>query len=221
MKVGIVPCAGYGTRFKTKGWSKELAPILTKDGDWVPVMDFILERMKIGGCQRIIILLNSSKTDILKVYANQGYEFMFEDGTKDWFDYVQRTEVSPTDEIFIGYPDTIWFPKEYMGMLTEWDNFPIWNETPILVTFKVPDPQNFGTVVEKKGKFIVEDKPKKPKTKRIWGWIYCRGSHLSNLKRTMFKTGDFNIMNPLPNGEYFDVGTVDGYKKAQEYVSKT
>src|SRR3954447_7084863 len=58
--VGVVPAAGYATRLQPLDRSKE---VLHVDGR--PVIDYLVERMRVGGCSELRVVTRPEKEDVV------------------------------------------------------------------------------------------------------------------------------------------------------------
>src|SRR5688500_17571449 len=71
---GIVPAAGAGTRIQPLAFSKELLPVGSRigvDGVERPraVSEYLVERMILGGADKICFVVSPGKADILAYYG--------------------------------------------------------------------------------------------------------------------------------------------------------
>src|SRR5205807_806300 len=74
---GIIPAAGKGSRIQPLAFSKELLPVSGRiEGDVRrprAVSDYLMERLVIGGADRICIVISPGKSDILEYYGGPAY----------------------------------------------------------------------------------------------------------------------------------------------------
>src|SRR6188474_1254919 len=72
---GIVPAAGAGTRIQPLAFSKELLPVGSRfDGEAErprAVSEYLVERMILGGADRICFVIAPGKSDILEYYGSR------------------------------------------------------------------------------------------------------------------------------------------------------
>src|SRR5919205_256997 len=70
---GIVPAAGSGTRIQPLAFSKELLPVGSRfDGQTErprAVSEYLVERMAIGGADKVCFVISPGKSDILEYYG--------------------------------------------------------------------------------------------------------------------------------------------------------
>src|SRR3954452_3911078 len=70
---GIIPAAGGGTRMQPLAFSKELLPVGSRFDGQIErpraVSEYLVERMAIGGADKICFVIAPGKSDILEYYA--------------------------------------------------------------------------------------------------------------------------------------------------------
>ena len=73
LRWGIVPAAGRGTRIQPLAFSKELLPVGTRfDGATErprAVTEHLLDRMVLGGVNRVCFVISPEKTDIIRYFG--------------------------------------------------------------------------------------------------------------------------------------------------------
>jgi dTDP-glucose pyrophosphorylase len=238
--IGIIPAAGAGTRIQPLGCSKELLPVGSRNVDGVErpkaVSEYLVERMIAAGARQICIVISAEKSDIVRYFAERDYAaeifYAVQQRPRGLCDAIFRAEpfVRPDEPVLIGLPDTIWFPENAFRASVE--NGPDVN----LVLFPVPNPSAFDAVIcDKSGRVVqVEVKQSNPASHWIWGAVTASGrafhdlrmlwesrrredEYLGHLLNAYIAAG--NIVHATANGEhYMDVGTMDGYHKAQDYL---
>jgi dTDP-glucose pyrophosphorylase len=132
--------------------------------------------------------------------------------------------------VLIGLPDTIWFPENLFR--TSVEQGPGVN----LVLFPVENPSAFDAVLCNENGRVqhVAVKQPDPGTNWIWGAVTASGrafhalrtlwesrhredEYLGHLLNAYIAAG--NPVHGLPLGErYMDVGTMEGYRNAQDYL---
>lgn len=147
------------------------------------------------------------------------------------------------DQVLIGLPDTIWFPENaYLPALNPAPsqvNAPSQINDPSqvnLVLFPVADPSAFDAVVCDDLGYVREVQVKKQEAASnwIWGAVTAGGETFHHLKllwesrhRSDEYLGDLlnafiaagNVVRGCAGGEvYMDVGTLEGYRNAQDYL---
>ena len=136
--------------------------------------------------------------------------------------------------MLIGLPDTIWFPENAYRTVLAPASFQ--NADVNLLLFPVLNPALFDAVVcDDQGYVIrVEVKKAEPASQWIWGAVTTTGAAFRELKllwdsrhRADGYLGDLlnayiaagHIVRGTAAGElYRDVGTLDGYRAAQDYL---
>ncbi|HZD92721.1 MAG TPA: nucleotidyltransferase family protein, partial [Candidatus Sulfotelmatobacter sp.] len=135
------------------------------------------------------------------------------------------------ERVLIGLPDTIWFPENaYLPAL------PTDEADCNLVLFPVQDPSVFDAVICDDLGYVqeVQVKSKNASSNWIWGAVTATGQAFHRLKllwesrhRGDEYLGDLlnafiaagNVVRGRFAGEtYMDVGTLEGYRKAQDYL---
>src|SRR5881394_4526877 len=70
---GVVPAAGQGSRIQPLAFSKELLPVGSRhDGDAErprAVSEYLVERLVLGGADKICFVISPGKSDILAYYG--------------------------------------------------------------------------------------------------------------------------------------------------------
>ncbi|HEY6252512.1 MAG TPA: sugar phosphate nucleotidyltransferase [Candidatus Angelobacter sp.] len=239
--IGIIPAAGAGERIQPLGCSKELLPVgsRTVDGLERPkaVSEYLVERMIAAGAHQICMIISAEKSDIVRYYAERNYAaeifYVVQQKPQGLCDAIFRAEpfARQHDQVLIGLPDTIWFPENaYLPALelVECDCN--------LVLFPVTNPAHFDAVTCDEQGYVVEVEVKKEgaRSQWIWGALTARGESFHRLKllwearhRADQYLGDLlnafiaagNTVRGRHSGEiYMDVGTLEGYRTAQDYL---
>jgi dTDP-glucose pyrophosphorylase len=231
---GIIPAAGLGTRIQPLACSKELLPVGSRFEQGVErpkaVSEYIVERMRLAGADKVCFVIAPGKSDIVKYYGSGS------DGTQICY-VVQPSAGGLCDAIFralplvrddepvlVGLPDTVWFPEHgYRELSSDCLSF---------LLFPVEHPEHFDAVVmDAKG--LVQEiqvKQQNPVTHWVWGAFAMRGCVLSELhalwcerERSDMYVGTLVNEYIARGGEvravkagtaYFDVGTLEGYRHA-------
>lgn len=239
--IGIIPAAGAGQRIQPLGCSKELLPVGSRLVTGVErpkaVSEYLVERMIAAGAEQICMVISAEKTDIVKYYAERDYAaeifYVLQQRPQGLCDALFRAEpfARSHDHVLIGLPDTIWFPENaYLPALA------LEKSDINLVLFPVTNPSVFDAVVCDEMGYVREVQVKKPDARShwIWGAVTAKGESFHRLKllwearhRSDEYLGDLlnafiaagNIVQGKYAGEvYIDVGTLDGYRNAQDYL---
>ena len=74
---GIVPAAGHGSRIQPLAFSKELLPVGSRqDGERErprAVSEYLVERLVLGGADKICFVISPGKSDILEYYGTGAF----------------------------------------------------------------------------------------------------------------------------------------------------
>ena len=236
---GIIPAAGLGTRIQPLAFSKELLPVGTRrEGDIErprAVSEYLLERMLAGGVDRVCFVISPAKTDIVSYFGGRI-------GTAPICYVVQQNPsglcdalfsavpfIAPEDEVYIGLPDTVWFPLAGYEFRPD-------GELSFLL-FPVERPELFDSVVTDHDGRVEEIQVKHPNaaSEWIWGAFKMPGRQflaLQNLWLERDRSDEYfgTLVNAyLVNGGraygikrgdvYVDVGTLHGYREAVRVLS--
>ncbi len=237
---GIIPAAGKGTRIQPLAFSKELLPVgLRPDGEGVrrprAVSDYLMERMAIGGAERICFVISPGKSDILEYYGGSAYSatlcYCVQPKPVGLCDAIFRALplIAAGDQVLVGLPDTIWFPEDGLRQLPD-GRFSF-------LLFPVERPELFDAVIaDERGRVSeLRVKQEQPGSNWVWGAFKLTGRILAELHDLWRERGERDeYIGTLVNawiaqgGEaegvragsaYFDVGTMDGYLEATRVLS--
>lgn len=239
--IGIIPAAGAGQRIQPLGCSKELLPVGSRlvDGAERPkaVSEYLVERMIAAGAEQICMVISAEKSDIVKYYAERNYAaeifYVVQRKPQGLCDALFRAEpfARRHDQVLIGLPDTIWFPENAYIPALDLEQADV-----NLVLFPVANPTVFDAVVCDDLGFVqqVQVKRKDAASHWVWGAVTARGESFHRLKllwearhRSDEYLGDLlnafiaagNVVKGRHCGEvYMDVGTMEGYRNAQDYL---
>ncbi len=240
--MGIIPAAGAGQRIQPLGCSKELLPVGSRMVDGVrrpkAVSEYLVERMIAAGATQICMVISSEKSDIVRYFAERDYAaeifYVVQQKPAGLCDALFRAEpfVRDDEQVLIGLPDTIWFPENAFRPALE-------DESDVnLVLFPVLNPSVFDAVICDQFGYVqrVEVKEKSPESHWIWGAVCASGRafrSLRNLWHARHKRDEYlghllnayisagNSVRATHSGEhYMDVGTIEGYHAAQDFLRK-
>lgn len=235
---GIVPAAGRGSRIQPLAFSKELLPVGSRrdDGTERPcaVSEYLLERLILGGADKICFVISPGKSDILEYfgdhYGSAQLAYVVQPDASGLCDAVFRagTVVGHDEHVVVGLPDTVWFPKAALQALPDADLS--------FLLFPVERPEFFdAVVVEGDNVREIQVKQPTPTSRWIWGAFRMsatgfrelhalwnardrRDEYFGTLVNAYLRAGGVGI--GVKAGEsYVDVGTVDGYRKAMALLA--
>ena len=239
--IGVMPAAGVGERIQPLGCSKELLPVGSRliGGVERPkaVSEYVVERMIAAGASQICIVISAEKTDIVRYYAERDYAaeifYVVQQQPLGLCDAIFRAApfARQHDQVLIGLPDTIWFPENaYLPALAS-DAAEC-----MLVLFPVDDPTAFDAVICDDQGFVQEVRVKSAEagSRWIWGAVTARGDAFHRLKLlwesrhradkylgellNAFIAAGNPVCGKFSGERYIDVGTLDGYRNAQDYL---
>jgi len=237
---GIVPAAGRGSRIQPLAFSKELLPVGSRrdDGTERPcaVSEYLLERLILGGADKICFVISPGKSDILEYfgdhYGSAQLAYVVQPDASGLCDAVFRagTVVGRDEDVVVGLPDTVWFPKAALQALP--------NADLSFLLFPVERPEFFDAVVLD-GDRVREIQVKQPNPTSRWIWgafrMSARGfselrahwdrrdkrdEYFGTLVNAYLQAGGRGI--GIKAGEsYVDVGTLDGYRTAMALLAES
>jgi glucose-1-phosphate thymidylyltransferase len=241
--IGIIPAAGAGQRIQPLGCSKELLPVGSRMVEGVErpkaVAEYLVERMIAAGAEQICMVISAEKDDIVRYFAENEFAaeifYVVQQKPLGLCDALFRAEsfARHHDRILIGLPDTLWFPENAFHPAVE-------SECGVdLVLFPVTEPAAFDAVLcDDDGEVLaVEVKQKAPHSCWIWGAVTASGAAFHDLKllwEARHRCDEYlghllnayiaagNSVHGTRSGEvYMDVGTLAGYRAAQDYLRKS
>jgi glucose-1-phosphate thymidylyltransferase len=236
---GIVPAAGAGSRIQPLAFSKELLPVGSRmDGEAErprAVSEYLVERMMLGGADRICFVIAPGKSDILEYYGNRPIQahisFTVQRVPAGLCDAVfQALPLIPPDEfVIVGLPDTIWFPEDALKSLG--------NDPLSFLLFPVNRPERFDAVLTDAGGRVREIRVKQQNPGSPWIWgafklsgrtmrelhdLWCRRNHQDEYIGTLvnaYLAQGGSAVGVRAGEAYVDVGTLHGYREAIRLLS--
>lgn len=235
MTWGIIPAAGNGMRMQPLAFSKELLPVGSRiDGAGVErpraVSEYLVERMVRGGANKLCFVISPWKSDILQYYggavAGVDIAYVIQSQASGLCDaiFCAVPLVHPDETVLIGLPDTVWFPEDAFGELSD--------DRLSLLLFQVQRPELFDAVVMNDDGRVREIQVKSPyaSSNWIWGGFKMPGHVLHELRALWWRRArqdeyigtllnawlaEGNAVHGVCAGEhYVDVGTLGGYREA-------
>lgn len=231
---GIIPAAGVGSRIQPWAFSKELLPVGSRFDGIIErpkaVSEFLIERMILGGANKICMVISPGKSDIMEYYGNKmdtvHFCYTVQNQPKGLCDAIfSALPLIPDDEpVIIGLPDTIWFPENALTKLSD--------QYLSFLLFPVENPELFDAVVvdDQMNILRIEVKKQNPGSNMIWGAFKMPGyilHHLYNLWCERDKSDEYigtlvnayieqgSIAKGVAAGKaYVDVGTLYWYREA-------
>src|SRR5436305_13372434 len=126
---GIIPAAGRGSRIQPLAFSKELLPVGSRieNGSERPcaVSEYLVERMILGGADKICFVISPGKADILGYYGagygETSFAYVVQPQASGLCDAIFRAAplIGPDEPVIVGLPDTVWFPERALAELPD------------------------------------------------------------------------------------------------------
>jgi dTDP-glucose pyrophosphorylase len=237
---GIIPAAGRGSRIQPLAFSKELLPVGSRVDQGVErpcaVSEYLVERMMLGGAEKIAFVISPGKSDIMEYYGSgqRGVAtvYVVQPSAEGLCDAIFRAAplIAAEEEVLVGLPDTVWFPKEGFAALPDGGLS--------FLLFPVDQPQFFDAVVLDDDGRVREIQVKRQDAASDWIWGAFKLSGwvlhaLHDLWLARDKADEFigTLVNAyiaaggeaigVKAGEaYVDVGTFNGYRSAIGLLSE-
>lgn len=237
---GIIPSAGAGSRIQPLAFSKELLPVGSHihDGQERPraVSEYIVERMVLGGANKLCFVISPAKTDIIEYYGSRLWgadvAYVVQPSPGGLCDAVFRAAplIANDEEVLIGLPDTIWFPDRALQELP--------SDALSFLLFPVDRPELFDVVVTDENSRVLEVQVKQQNATSKWIWAVIKMSgrtfhalhelwqrpergdeYLGTLINAWLAEGG-EAFGVRAGGEYVDVGTLHGYRRAIQLLEQ-
>ncbi len=237
---GVVPAAGRGSRIQPLAFSKELLPVGSRTDKGIDrpcaVAEYLVERLILGGADKICFVISPGKSDILEYfgdcYGNAQLAYVVQPRPLGLCDAVFRasTVVGTQEDVLVGLPDTVWFPKTALSALPD--------VALSFLLFPVEHPEYFDSVVLE-GEQVKEIQVKKPDAESNWIWGAFRMSrsgfrdlrgmweqrgrqdeYFGTLVNSYLAAGGRGV-GIKAGDSYVDVGTIDGYRTAVALLAAT
>ncbi|MBF0394879.1 MAG: nucleotidyltransferase family protein [Alphaproteobacteria bacterium] len=225
----MVPAAGRGSRIQPLGFSKELLPLGGRGERPRAVGEHLLERMILGGADKICFVIAPGKSDILEyfggAYGPASIAYVVQPRPAGLCDAIFRALplVAPDEPVLVGLPDTVWFPEAALADLPDGLSF---------LLFPVERPELFDAVVLDDRQRVREIQVKTADAASNWVWgafrmpgrvlaelhdlwraRRCRDEYVGTLINAWLAQGG-EAVGVKTGQSYVDVGTLHGYRAA-------
>lgn len=215
--IGVIPAAGFAHRMGELAQSKET---LTVGGR--PVMDYIVERMKMAEPATIRLVTRADKTDVADRAEVLGLEILEAQPRSAAASItVAVADLADDDIVLIGFPDTIWQPVDLFCQLVD----EIETGADIALGLFKSDHAARSDVVVLSPEGVVIDlivKPTQPPSRLIWGCAAARRSSLVGLDAYDQPGEHFAavcrrlVVDAVPSpGLFIDIGTPGSLEQAR------
>jgi glucose-1-phosphate thymidylyltransferase len=217
MVAGVVAAAGYATRLQPLPCSKEILPI-----DGRPVMDYVIDRMRVAGCTDVRVVTRTDKADVIAHAEEIGATVVLgEPATPGESFAAGISGLAADDIVLIGWPDTLWEPEDgYVPLVRAVEEA----HEIALGLFETPDLERSDVLsFDGAGRITgIHIKPANPPSSWIWGCAAARVRALAGLEREEWPGSFFNSLCengvelhgvPLSN-VWLDIGTKEALAQA-------
>ena len=236
---GIVPAAGRGSRIQPLAFSKELLPVGSRmEGGMerpCAVSEYLVERMILGGADKICFVISPGKSDILEYfgasYGPASIAYVIQPQPNGLCDSVFQAHplVQPDEPVLVGLPDTVWFPEDALAKLPD--------DTLSFLLFPVERPEFFDAVVMDDAGSVreIQVKQQGAASHWIWGAFKMPGRVFADLRSlwlarerqdeyigtlvNAYLQGGGSAVGLKAGEAYVDVGTLHGYRAAISLLS--
>ena len=162
--VGLVPAAGFGRRLAgaVQG-SKEVQPVRGQ-----PVMSYLLERLRIGGADRIVVTTRPEKVDVIALATRVGIAVVTgRPVTSRGSLLLAAADLADETIALFGFPDSVWTPADGFRPLRRRVED---GESIALGLFETDHPERSDVVVVDADDRLVgiDSKPAHPTSAWIW-----------------------------------------------------
>jgi dTDP-glucose pyrophosphorylase len=200
------------------------------------VSEYLLERMVLGGADKICMIISAGKSDILGYFGDSygGAKIVYAVQPRPCglCDAVFRAYPLVTDNepVIVGLPDTIWFPESALTALP--------SDVLSFLLFPVERPEFFDAVViDDTGRVLeIQVKRQNASSHWIWGafkipgcvfpalwrlWIArgCSDEYFGTLINAYLLAGG-TALGIKAGAAYVDVGTLNGYRAAMALLAE-
>ncbi|MBV9837838.1 MAG: NTP transferase domain-containing protein [Solirubrobacterales bacterium] len=214
--MGVIPAAGYATRLQPLACSKEVYRVRGR-----PVMDFILERMRLARCDELRVVTRPDKLDVIRHARRRGAVVVqARPASLAQSLLCGLRGLGPGDEVLIGFPDSIWEPIDGYRPVLELLRSG-WKVA--LGLFEAEDMQRYEPVLVGPGGRVsaIEFKPANPSSNWLWGCAAASAGVLLGMRGYdepglffdwLSRSGAVGAVRL--SSSYLDMGTPEGLRAA-------
>jgi dTDP-glucose pyrophosphorylase len=219
--VGVIPAAGYGTRLKRPGGSKEVYRVGGR-----PLIDYEIGRMRLAPIDELRVVTRPEKTDVIE-YATEQHGAVIVKGHPPCLAqsfYTGIRALADDDVALLGFPDSLWWPEPNDGYRDVVEFFRSGSWDVALGLLPAPDMRREEPVLWDPTTGVVsslEFKPEHPSADRTWACAVASVRVLRGLEsfeeagvffNSLCRSGRVGAL-PLA-GEFIDMGTARGLEHA-------
>ena len=213
--VGVVPAAGLETRLQPLETSKELLEVGGR-----PVIDYLLERMRAGDADELLVVTRPEKADVIDHGRDAGATVILGTPASAGESFsLGIAGLDPGDLVLLGFPDTIWEPADGFARLLD----QLGDDDAALGLFRTPDLSRSDVVVLSGERVTgIAVKPETPPSDLIWGCAAVRRSALDGLAQhteagtlldELAKAG--RVRGVYLSDSWVDIGTPESLERAR------
>ena len=218
--VGIVPAAGHASRLQPLTGSKEMIDVQGR-----PVVQFLLDRLRVGGCQELRVVTRPEKRDLAEYAIAQGVTVVLAAPASVSESLLAALDnVADDDMVLSGFPDTLWEPPDAFGRLRAQLGRPT---KVVLGLFEVDEDADCDRVDLDASGIVrgIEVKPSNPQSSLTWGCFAAHARTLHGLNDpepgSYFNSlcgGDF-VRGLVLSNRYLDIGTPVGLNRVGSWLA--
>ena len=202
--VGLVPAAGHARRLQPIAGAKEMLEVGGR-----PVIDYLLERMEVGGCTEIRVITRAEKEDVVEHAASRGARVVLaRPATVSESLLAGLRGLSEETPVVFGFPDTLWEPRDGFARLLAALSP---GSDVVLGIFNAQAPARSDVVTFEDDRVTgIQVKPSQPRSSLVWG---CAATSSGVLR---------GLADHAEPGHYFDLlarrGLVRGVRLRDPFV---
>jgi len=217
--VGILPAAGYAVRLQPLEGSKEMLEIGGR-----PVIDYLVERMRAGGCDELRVITRPEKDDVTSYARSIGASVVLaHPHTINESFSAGLAGLDPKTIVLLGFPDSLWEPVDGYCPLVEAVKA---GEQIALGLFEAPGLEGSDFLrLDDSGRIAdIEIKPTRPPSDWIWGCAAAQVAALDGLEREEWPSAFLNarrregmeLFGVRLSSTYLDIGTKTSLRRARD-----
>jgi len=199
------------------------------------VSEYLIERLTLGGANKICLVISPGKHDILQYYGarvgNADIAYVVQPQAAGLCDALFRAcpLVHPDEPVVVGLPDTVWFPRDALTHLAE--------DCLSFLLFPTQRPELFDAVLldDRDRVTQIQVKSATARSQWIWGAFKMPGrvfhdlaalwaarerrdEYLGTLVNAWLERGG-DALGVRAGERYVDVGTLHGYREAIQLLA--
>lgn len=214
--VGILPAAGHARRLQPLHCSKEMLDVGGR-----PVIDYLVERMRAGGCDELRVVTRPDKYDVVSYAKRIGASVVFGQPATINESFAAGLRGLHSDTVvLLGFPDSLWQPVDgYRRLIAAVEA----GREVALGLFEAPGlvGSDFLTLDDSGRIAEFHIKPADPPSSWIWGCAAARARALEGIERDEWPSAFMDSLQrdgvelagiPLSDA-YIDIGTRESLRR--------